>query len=175
MHQAKLGLLRWLSGKKFAWQCQRPGDRVSIPGSGRSPGEGNGNLLQYSCILGGKNPVERGARWATVHGVAKRQTQVSARTVTRLHPLYNSLVKGSRHNWACTMQSYHNIIDYISCAVHYVRVIYLFCNWWFMLLNPFPYFIHSPSSSPLATMYSICPVYDCFVLFVHFFVFLYSM
>ena len=44
------------------------GDRVSIPGLGRSPGEGNGNLLQYSCL---GNPMDRGASQATVHGVAK--------------------------------------------------------------------------------------------------------
>ena len=40
----------------------------SIPGSGRSPGEGNGNPLQYSCL---GNPMDRGAWWATVHGVTK--------------------------------------------------------------------------------------------------------
>ena len=39
-----------------------------IPGSGRSPEEGNGNLLQYSCL---KNPMDRGAWWAIVHRVAK--------------------------------------------------------------------------------------------------------
>ena len=44
------------------------GDRGLIPGSGRSPGEGNGNLLQYSCL---GNPMDRGAWQATVHGVAK--------------------------------------------------------------------------------------------------------
>ena len=44
------------------------GDLDSIPGLGRSPGEGNGNPLQYSCL---ENPVARGARWATVHGVAE--------------------------------------------------------------------------------------------------------
>ena len=44
------------------------GDTGSIPGSGRFPGEGNGNLLQYSCL---ENPMEGGAWWATVHGVAK--------------------------------------------------------------------------------------------------------
>ena len=44
------------------------GDVGSIPGSGRSPGEGNGNLLQYSCL---KNPMDRGAWQAAVHGVAK--------------------------------------------------------------------------------------------------------
>ena len=41
------------------------GDSGSIPGSGRSPGEGNGNPLQYSCL---ENPMDRGASWATVHG-----------------------------------------------------------------------------------------------------------
>jgi len=41
------------------------GDLGSIPGSGRSPGEGNSNALQYSCL---ENPMERGAWWATVHG-----------------------------------------------------------------------------------------------------------
>ena len=50
------------------------GDQVSIPGSGRSPGEGNGNPLQYSCL---GNPVDRGAWGATVHGVAKSRTQLS--------------------------------------------------------------------------------------------------
>ena len=43
-------------------------DRGLIPGSGRSPGEGNSNLLQYSCL---GNPMDRGAWQATVHGVAK--------------------------------------------------------------------------------------------------------
>ena len=44
------------------------GDRRSIPESGRSPGEGNGNPLQYSCL---ENSMDRGAWWATVHGVAE--------------------------------------------------------------------------------------------------------
>ena len=47
------------------------GDPGSIPGSGRSPGEGNGNSLQYSCL---ENSMDGGAWWATVHGVAKSQT-----------------------------------------------------------------------------------------------------
>ena len=47
------------------------GDMGLIPGSGIFPGEGNGNLLQYSCL---KNSMDRGAWWATVHGVAKSQT-----------------------------------------------------------------------------------------------------
>ena len=43
-------------------------DTASIPGSGRSPGEGNGNLLQYSWV---GNPMDRRGWWAIVHGVAK--------------------------------------------------------------------------------------------------------
>ena len=45
-----------------------------MPGSGRSPGEGNSNPLQYSCL---GNPMDRGAWWATVHGVMKSWTQLS--------------------------------------------------------------------------------------------------
>ena len=48
------------------------GDPGSIPGSGRSPGEGNGNPFQYSCL---ENPMDRGAWWATVHWVSKSQTK----------------------------------------------------------------------------------------------------
>ena len=44
------------------------GDMGLIPGSGRSPGEGNGNPLQYACL---ETPMDRGACWGTVHGVAK--------------------------------------------------------------------------------------------------------
>ena len=46
-------------------------DKGSIPGSGRFPGGGHGNPFQYSCL---ENPMDRGARWATVHGVAKDRT-----------------------------------------------------------------------------------------------------
>ena len=50
-----------------------------IPGSGRSPGEGNGYLLQYSCL---ENSIDRGAWWATVHGVAKSWTRLMIDTFT---------------------------------------------------------------------------------------------
>ena len=50
------------------------GDAGSIPGSGRSPGGGNGNQLQYSCL---ENSMDRGAWWATVQEVTKSQTQLS--------------------------------------------------------------------------------------------------
>ena len=52
----------------------RAGDVGLIPGLGRAPGEGNGNPLQYPCL---ENPMDGGAWWATVHGVAKSWTQLS--------------------------------------------------------------------------------------------------
>ena len=55
-------------GKASAYNAGDPG---SIPGSGSSPGEGNGNPLQYSCL---ENPMDGGARLTTVHGVAKLDT-----------------------------------------------------------------------------------------------------
>ena len=60
-----------LEGKEAA--CNE-GDPGSIPGSGRSPGEGNGNTLQYPCL---ENPMDRGAWRAMVHGVAQSQTRLS--------------------------------------------------------------------------------------------------
>ena len=48
-------------------------DAGSIPGSGRSPGGGHGNPLQYPCL---ENPMDRGAWQATVHGVSKSQTRL---------------------------------------------------------------------------------------------------
>ena len=50
------------------------GDPGSIPGLGRYPGEGKGNPLQYAWL---ENPMDRGAWWATIHGVAKSWTQLS--------------------------------------------------------------------------------------------------
>ena len=50
------------------------GDLGSIPGLGKSPGEGNGNPLQDYCL---ENPMDRGAWWATAHGVAKSRTRLN--------------------------------------------------------------------------------------------------
>ena len=55
------------------------GDPGSTLGLGRSPGEGNGKPLQYSCL---ENPMDEGAWWAAVHGVAKSWTQLSDFTFT---------------------------------------------------------------------------------------------
>ena len=64
-----------LSGKESAGQRRRlVGDAGSIPGWGRSPGIGNGNLLQYSWL---ENPMHRGTWRAAVHGVTKGRTRLS--------------------------------------------------------------------------------------------------
>ena len=60
------------------------GDLGSIPGLGRSPGEGNGNPLQYSCL---ENPMDRRAWWARVHGVAKSRTRLSDFTFTYIYTM----------------------------------------------------------------------------------------
>ena len=65
------GLPWWLNGKESACNA---GDMSSIPGLGRSPGEGNRNPIQYSCL---GSPMDRGAWWATVHRVEKSWTQLS--------------------------------------------------------------------------------------------------
>ena len=61
----------WLAVKTLLASA---GDMGSIPGSGRSPGEGNGNPLQFSCL---GNPMDWGAWQAIVHGVTKSQTRLS--------------------------------------------------------------------------------------------------
>ena len=60
-----------LDGKEFACNA---GDPDSTPGLGSSPGEGNGNTLQYSCL---ENSMDRGAWQATVHAVTERQTRLT--------------------------------------------------------------------------------------------------
>ena len=62
------GLPWWISSKESTCNA---GDVILIPGSGKSPGEVNGNPLQYSCL---GNSMERGVWWAIVHGVAKEST-----------------------------------------------------------------------------------------------------
>ena len=57
-------------------------DTGSIPGSGRSPGGGHGNPLQYSCL---ENPMDRGASWATVHRVRKSGTQTEVTEHAGMH------------------------------------------------------------------------------------------
>ena len=66
-----LGFPGGSDGKESAYNAE---DMGSIPELGRSPGEGNSNPLQYSCL---ENTMDRGAGWATVHGVTKSRTRLS--------------------------------------------------------------------------------------------------
>ena len=76
------GLPWWRSGKESSCYAGATGDGGLIPESGRSPGGGHSNPLQYSCL---KNPMDREAWWATVHSIAKsqiRQKGLSTRAQT---------------------------------------------------------------------------------------------
>ena len=68
-------------GKESTCNAGATGDAGLIPGWGRSPGEGNGNPTQYSCL---GNSMDRGAWRATVHGVAKNWTRLSTTLVCSL-------------------------------------------------------------------------------------------
>ena len=76
-HKKNKRLFRYLGfpgGSDSKESACKVGDPGLIPGSGRSPGEGNGNPLQYPCL---ENLMDRGAWWAAVHGVAKSQARLS--------------------------------------------------------------------------------------------------
>ena len=81
---SKMGLPWWLSGKESACKAE---DVTSIPGSGRFPGEGNGNTLQYSCL---GNSMDRVAWWATAQRIAKGQIRLNDEAHSDITtPFYN--------------------------------------------------------------------------------------
>ena len=82
-----LGLPRWVSSKESACNARDPG---SIPGSGRSPGGGNGNTLQYSCL---ETPTDGGAWRAEVYGVtASSMTEAHEQASAQLSAIYPSII-----------------------------------------------------------------------------------
>ena len=98
-------LPRWLSGKESACQSRR---HQYDPGLGRSPGVGNSNPLQYSCL---ENPMDRGAWWATLHGVAEPDSVEGLSTHMHTlisHGAYIPENTGLVHWWV-----------FIQCGVHY--------------------------------------------------------
>ena len=79
--QYGLGFLGGASGQEFVCQCRRHRDVGSIPGSGKSPGVGNGNQFQYACL---ENSVGRRAWQAIVCGAAKSRTRLSDQTQSHI-------------------------------------------------------------------------------------------
>ena len=100
--------------KRLPEFARSAGDLGSIPGSGRSLGEGNGNPLQYSCL---ENPMDGGAWWSTVHGVAKSQTLLSDFTFCVFLPPLNIFF----------------------CEVHTISVLYCthLCMKWSLVISDF--------------------------------------
>ena len=88
---------QWLSGKESGCSAGATGDMGSIPRSGRFPGRGRGNPLQYSCL---ENPMDRGAWQATVHRVTKSRTQLKPLSTQATIKGIETLLKYSRF-WFC--------------------------------------------------------------------------
>ena len=100
------GLPRWLSGKESA---SHAGDRGSIPGSGRSPGGGNSNSLQYSCL---KSPMDRGAWRATVHRVAGSQTRLKPLSTAVSYKVHLFPFLGGQFSELSWVQSCHRAVNF---------------------------------------------------------------
>ena len=94
------------SGKEPPCHAGGIRDVALIPGSGRSPGGGHHNPLQYSCL---ENPMDRGAWWATVHGIAKSWTWLS---------IHTRRTKGEIMNWIkVTFKTYeHCMYKLMGCS-----------------------------------------------------------
>ena len=89
----------------------KAGDARSIPGLGRPPGEGNGNPLQYSCL---GNPMDRGAWWATVHGVKKESD-----TTERLNNNWTQLSLHSCGLGQMQVEAFRAPFDQVCLSVHF--------------------------------------------------------
>ena len=116
------------------------GDVGSIPGSGRSPGEGTGNPLQYSCL---ENTIDREAWWAMVYGIAKSQTGLSTQHKTKKNSPCLDLTLALLFCYHLNHQLY-----YLTSLIHFSPTDYGFLIFWLFWL-PLPSFsLSSVSSSP---------------------------
>ena len=111
------------SGKEPACQCSRHTDMGSIPGPGRSPGEGNGNPLQYSCL---ENPMDRGAWRATVREAPKSQIwlkQVSTHAHALGIAVQGALLKYAYIHWGGAwglMKQHYQCFVFLCCCLVFV-------------------------------------------------------
>ena len=103
-------------------------DTGSVPELGRSPGEGHGNPLQYSCL---ENPMDRGAWWATVHRVAKSWTQLkrfSMHTLMLSHSLSPPFLTLTV-TWSKVAQSCPTLCDPMDCSLRCSSIHGIFQAW----------------------------------------------
>ena len=115
------------------------GDPGLIPESGRPPGEGHGNPLQYSCL---GNSMDRGAWWATVHAIAESET---TEVTENVHTHYEAITVAS-------LDHTHYL------CLYYIPMSYLLCNWKFVQLNLLD-LLCPLSNSPLFWQLPICSLY----------------
>ena len=86
---------------------------VSIPVLGKSPGVGNDNLLQYSCL---ENAMDRETWWATIHGVLKSQTLLNTHTHTHTHTHIGVATIIALYTWQQVAQSCPTLYDSVDCS-----------------------------------------------------------
>ena len=92
------------------------GDLGSIPGLGKSPGEWNGNPLQYSCL---ENPIGGEAWWPIVHGVAKSQTQLSDFTHSLTQWIFQLLYSSDTEFLFGSFYSFCVFVDILNMFIHH--------------------------------------------------------
>ena len=109
----RLGLPWWLSDKEATANAWDTGGRGPIPELGRSPGEGNGNPVQYSCL---GNPMDRGAWPATVHEVAQSRTQLKWRDCECICVSLNFLWRHGFY-WLYSILSNIFVLNYIKLVI----------------------------------------------------------
>ena len=88
------------------------GDLGSIPGLGRSPGEGNSNPLQYSCL---ENPMDRGVWWATVHGEARVRHKLATKLLVYIPP--SPLPPSVTTVWFLCLWVYFCFVNKLICII----------------------------------------------------------
>ena len=116
------GFCNGSAGEEATYSAGEAGDTSSVPGWGRSPGEGNGNSLQYSFW---ENPMNRGDWWATVHGVTKSWTQPQFIEVTKhFYKLFSVKISNSKKlcNEIMNTSLYWALIN--NCASSEIKVKY---------------------------------------------------
>ena len=121
------------NGKESACSA---GDLGSSTELGRSPGEGNGNPLQYSCL---ENPMNREAWWVTVHGVAKSWTRLKWLSTHARHEVTLSLFKNSKQT---VLIPFFNNPNY----THLYKIIYIILNYIYIYIHTI-IFTHTMTST----------------------------